>query len=131
MPDDFHRLIGTLRRLKVVGKFPTVHLPRVLRRQPRGRAPVAAVPDPPRVLAPSLEHALRQPRIAWLARCPRCGVHWRGTIRDHGQDAAVLATLAVLRVPCPVCWALAWSSADQATRAAWSAVPSCIWPRWR
>ena len=82
---------------------------------------------------PTLTAAL-QPRggaVRWSGSCRRCGVVWRGVARNAGHPAAVAATLSILRVPCPVCWALAWPALDQATRDAWSAVPSWLWPRWR
>jgi len=82
---------------------------------------------------PTLADALapRGGAVRWSGSCRRCGVAWRGVVRDAGHPSAVLATLAVLRVPCPVCWALAWPALDQATRAGWSAVPSWLTPRWR
>ena len=128
MADDFRRLIGTLTRLDVVRTLRTF-TPRPRRRiRPR---PVA-VPDRPRLQLPSLEPVLRRPQqIRWKARCHRCGVSWVGRVLDPSQPAAVLATLAVMRVPCPVCWARTWASTDQATRDAWAVVDSWLTPRWR
>src|SRR5215467_2143911 len=120
MPNDFDHLIGTLKRLKIVRSLPT------LAPQPRPRHPIrprlqASVVDRPRVRLPSLAHALRRRnQRRWTYRCEVCGVSWIGRVLDtKNVPAPALATLAVLRVPCPVCWALAWASGDQATRAAW------------
>jgi hypothetical protein len=128
---DFRRLISTLKRLEIVRTLPTfTPSPRPRRRlRPRSLVPVR---DRPRARLPVLEHALREPQaVRWRARCARCGVSWRGAVLDTTQPAAVLATLAVMRVPCPVCWARTWASTDQATRDAWAAVDSWIVPRWR
>jgi hypothetical protein len=128
MADHFRRMIRTLRRLQIVKTLPSFG-PQPVRR-PRYRPTVAA--DQPRTQLPVLEHALRRPgEVRWLGHCDACGVWWVGHVRDVTQPAAVLATLAVMRVPCPVCWARAWASADQATREAWSLVPSWLTPRWR
>ena len=132
MPNDFDRLIGTLKRLKVVGTLKTLApVPRP-RRYIRPRLEGSVV-DRPRVRLPSLEHALRRRNQArWTYRCEVCGVTWIGRVLDTKDvPASVLATLAVIRVPCPVCWALAWASGDQATRAAWSRVPAWLRPRAR
>jgi hypothetical protein len=118
-------LVRTLKRFKLL-RMPDKRRGRYV---PRALAPI---PDVPRVPVPFLADALRSPgQVRWLATCATCGVKWTGVVRDVQQPTAVLATLAVLRVPCPVCWALAWVEADQATRAAWSAVPSWLTPRWR
>ena len=89
--------------------------------------------DPPRMHPPSLEHALRRSgQTRWSYHCTTCGVRWIGRVHHtRTKPAAVLATLAVIRVPCPVCWALAWASGDQATRAAWTRVPAWLRPRTR
>jgi hypothetical protein len=137
MPDDdgFRDLVRTLKRLKVVKSLPTIIAdPELRTRPPRPPRPpqLASVADRPRARLPSLEHVLRRSKaIRWYSRCRRCGVSWVGRVLDTTQPAAVLATLAVMRVPCPVCWARAWASTDQATRESWAVVPSWIVPRWR
>jgi len=132
MANDFDRLIGTLKRLKIVGTLPALAPTPRPRRRIRPRLQGSLV-DRPRVPPPSLEHALRRRnQVRWHSRCESCGVTWIGRVLDTKDvPAPVLATLAVLRVPCPVCWALAWASGDQATRAAWSRVPAWLRPRTR
>jgi len=132
MPTDFDRLIGTLKRLKIVRSLPALAPRPRPRRRIRPRLHGSVV-DRPRVSPPSLEHALRQRNQArWHYRCEVCGITWVGRVLDTKDvPSSVLATLAVLRVPCPVCWALAWASGDQATRAAWSRVPAWLRPRMR
>jgi len=132
MPDDFDHLIATLQRRGIVRTLrPLDPSPRPRRRKIRPRAFVP-IPDPPRARLPSLEHALRRPRQRrWAMACDLCGVVWVGRVMDTTLPASALATLAVIRVPCPVCWALAWAEADQATRAAWTRVPAWLRPRAR
>lgn len=133
--DGFRQLVSTLRRHKLLRTNVTIQpLPLPHRRRPvaRLRGVRATVHDRPRAQLPVLTHALRgRQQVRWYARCRRCGVAWSGRVLDVTQPASVLATLAVMRVPCPVCWAQAWASGDQATRAAWALVPSWITPRWR
>src|SRR5262245_15133104 len=133
MPNDaFTRLISTLKRHKLVHSLPTLAPLPPRRRAVRPRLHVT-VEDRPRINPPSLEHALRQPnQLRWHYRCHTCGVVWEGRVLDtEDAPASHLATLAVLRVPCPVCWALAWASGDQATRKAWARVPAWLRPRAR
>jgi hypothetical protein len=127
---EFRRLVRALKRtglrLPEIEQRPRPQLP--AREHPRHVATL-----PVRMPAKSLAAALR-PRggaVRWETACRRCGVRWRGVVQDVGHEANVLATLAVLRVPCPVCWALAWRGLDHATRDAWAAVDSWIVPRWR
>jgi len=133
MADDFDHLIRTLRRLDIVGTLASFTPSPRPRRKLRSRSAVR-IPDRPRApVLPTLEHALRRRgQVRWFYHCTRCGVQWTGRIRQTKQHtASTLATLAVIRVPCPVCWALAWSEGDQATRDAWTAVPAWLRPRAR
>jgi len=129
MPDDFDHLIKTLQHVKALRTLPTLTPP-----SPRPRRHVRArllVPlrDRPRARLPSLAHVLERPgHVRWAMVCDQCGILWTGRVHKIVLPSPLQRTLTVLRVPCPVCWALAWAEADQATRAAWTRVPSWLRP---
>lgn len=130
---DVAALRQTLAQLGVRPKPTPTPKPKPVRRRrprlhrPKGFRGVVIVRAPhPKPKRPG--HHWPRARL-WQARCTGCGIAWTTTL-DPSTPACVRAALAVIRVPCPVCWALRYRSAAASERSALAGVPA-LWPSWR